>query len=60
MLSLVDPKNYPTSSKALKKTSDKAFVCRNKWYATFVNEVTNQTRYTQALSSDDDAGDLHL
>eukprot|EP00971_Amphidinium_carterae_P267173 5300047-Amphidinium_carterae.1 len=55
MLSLVDPSNYPTSTKALKKTSD-----RNKWYATFVNEVTNQTRYTQALSSDEDAGDLHL
>eukprot|EP00971_Amphidinium_carterae_P114175 2262664-Amphidinium_carterae.1 len=60
MLSLVDPMNYPTSSKALKKTSDRALVCRNKWYATFVNAVTNQTRYTQALSSDDDAGDLHL
>eukprot|EP00971_Amphidinium_carterae_P265556 5268115-Amphidinium_carterae.1 len=60
MLSLVDPMNYPTSSKVLKRTSDRARVCRDKWYATSVNEVTNQTRYTQALSSDDDAGDLHL
>eukprot|EP00971_Amphidinium_carterae_P048238 950100-Amphidinium_carterae.3 len=62
MLALVDPKNYPTSSKPMKKTSEAAATCRSKWYTTFVDEVTNQTvvKYTQALSSDDDGGDMHL
>eukprot|EP00971_Amphidinium_carterae_P245956 4885320-Amphidinium_carterae.1 len=47
MLSLIHPSNYPTATKALRKMSEEAAVCRDKWYTTFVNEVTKQTKFTQ-------------
>eukprot|EP00971_Amphidinium_carterae_P098024 1939320-Amphidinium_carterae.1 len=61
-MALVHPSNYPWSSKALTKRSNKAAVCRSEWYTSFVDEVTNQTvvKHTTALSSDDEAGDMHL
>eukprot|EP00971_Amphidinium_carterae_P263703 5231668-Amphidinium_carterae.1 len=65
MLALIDPANYPTSTKSLRKMSDIAAVNRKKWYTTFVNEVNNQKTFTQVAEPEnepgsDDAGDLHL
>eukprot|EP00971_Amphidinium_carterae_P001061 20906-Amphidinium_carterae.1 len=38
MLALVDPANYPTSTKSLRKMSDEAAVNRKNWYTFFVEE----------------------
>eukprot|EP00971_Amphidinium_carterae_P043432 854765-Amphidinium_carterae.1 len=59
MLALIDPSNYPTSSKPLRKMSKQAAVNRRKWYTSFVNEVTKQATYTQvAADSSEGSGDL--
>eukprot|EP00971_Amphidinium_carterae_P120191 2381097-Amphidinium_carterae.1 len=47
MLALINPSNYPTSTKSLKKMSDAAAVNRKKWYTIFVNEINKQKTFTQ-------------
>eukprot|EP00971_Amphidinium_carterae_P124947 2475259-Amphidinium_carterae.1 len=49
MLSLIHPSNYPTSTKALRKISEKAAVNRDKWNTTFVNKVNKQKTFTEVV-----------
>eukprot|EP00971_Amphidinium_carterae_P179946 3569480-Amphidinium_carterae.1 len=57
MLSLIDPSNYPMDTKPLRRMSEEAAVCRNKWYTTFVSEVNKQKTFTQVASDDDAVAD---